>query len=179
MRDTKPGFSLIEIMVVVFLIAAVATMAAPQFFAALEKPSQAELRHLVRVIKLLRNESILGRNVYYIVFDIEEQTYSIELERKEGGRIELDTPQVLRPHTFPEEVQMEEVSLTLDDNSGGFSRSSILGTGELSPVEVRIDSSGFVTPFVMYLLEENQTWVIRTTSIMGHLKLEEGENAVF
>ncbi|MBF0288422.1 MAG: type II secretion system protein [SAR324 cluster bacterium] len=170
------GFTFIEIMIVMVLFSLLASLAAPEFFSAFEKTSQAELRKLVRVINLLRNEAILGNNQYYIVFDVLEQKYHIEVMRKEGGRVQVDSPKLLRAHSFPEEFRLEEISLTNDAII--LKQNSFVGLSEFAKesVSVSIDSSGFVTPFTLFFTLDEEIWLIQTKNIMGQLELKKNED---
>ncbi len=170
------GFTFIEVMLVLVVFSLVAALAVPEFFAAFEKTNESELRKLVRVINLLRNEAILGNNQYYIVFDLEEQKYSVEVLRKEGGRAQVDTPKLLRPHSFPEEFHLNEIALTNDDIT---LKQKIVGLSSLAQdaVSVSVDSSGFVTPFTLFFTLDEEIWLIQTKNIMGQLELKKHEDA--
>ena len=171
MRRKPGGFTFLEIMMVMFLLGLIVSFAVPQFFTAFEKASETELRHLVRVINLLRNESILGNSQYFIVFDPKEQGYHVEVQRKEGGRLTVDTPKILRPHTFPKDFHLETV--TLKQNKANEASSFLLGTVPKKPVSIAIDSSGFVTPFTLFFSFDEKIWRIQTKNIMGQLELKE------
>ncbi|MBF0277621.1 MAG: prepilin-type N-terminal cleavage/methylation domain-containing protein [SAR324 cluster bacterium] len=172
MRKAPLGFSFLEIMMVMFLFGLIMSFAVPQFFTAFEKTTDAELRNLTRVINLLRNESIMGKSRYYVIFSPEEQGYHVELQRKEGGQIKVDNPKILRPHTFPENFHLETVSLTQRDASN-LTKFSLSGIVSRKPVVITVDSSGFVTPFTLYFTFNEKTWLIQTRNIMGQLELKE------
>ncbi len=175
MRKKSDGFSFLEIMIVMFLFSLILSFAAPQFFAAFEKTSETELRNLGRVINLLRNESIMGKNRYYLVFNPKDQSYHVELQRKEGGQIKVDHPKILRPHIFPEDFRLETVSLK-QKTPRNQARFSLLGMVSKKPITITIDSSGFVTPFTLFFTYNEKMWLIQTKNIMGQLELKEEED---
>lgn len=179
MRRFPKGFSFIEIMLVLIVFGVMATIATPQFFSAFESAEQAEFRNLVRVFKLLRNEAILSHSRYFIVFDLNEQKYHIEITKKEGGQAIVEEPKILRPHEFPEGFHLEDVSFTSDFAEIKRSRESLLQL-ERKTVPIMIDSSGFVPAFnLLFSKGDEQFWVIRSKNIMGKLVLEEVEGATF
>ncbi|MBF0236928.1 MAG: prepilin-type N-terminal cleavage/methylation domain-containing protein [SAR324 cluster bacterium] len=169
LKQSSSGFTFIEIMVVLVLMSITMSLAIPQITSFAEDPWQSEFGNLVRVFKLLRNESILGHRDYHIVFDVKEQQYYVEVGLKSGRFEKLESPKILKPHTFPESFALQQVSLTGDINSQSASR--VLK----QPVAVRIDSSGFVTPFTLVFVdtEANSFWKIATTNIMGQLELKQ------
>lgn len=166
------GFSFLEIIVVLLVFGLLATFAVPQFFSAFEKTNTTEFRNLSRVFNLLRNESILGNTQYFIVFDPQEQGYYIELNRKEGGRVKLDSPRILRPHSFPENFKLESISLTQKSSTPTRTQYKLLGTTPQQPVAIQVNSSGFVTPFTLFFRFDEEIWFIKTKDIMGHLEMK-------
>ena len=170
------GFSFLEMMIVLFLLGLLATFAAPRFITAIENTRDTEFRHLTRVLNLLRNESILGNKRFFIIFDPKEQKFHIELQRKEGGRIEVENPRILRPHSFAKNFHLENISLTVQAPS---SRAQwiLMETSIKKPVAIRIDSSGFVTPFMLFFSVGKKIWVIQSKDILGHLEMKELQDA--
>lgn len=178
MRSSRAGFSFIEIMLILLLLGLVATMAIPQFFAMIERDEQLEFRNLLRVMKMLRNEAILKNNRYAIVFDIEKQKYHVELLQKEGGKKVLNEPKVLRAHEFPKDLKLQDVARPSNFTDVEHSREFKLGFVR-KPIPVTVDSSGFVTPVLLFFKKEEQSWVVRNTNIMGQLVMEEFEDSPF
>ncbi|MGK5091436.1 type II secretion system protein [Deltaproteobacteria bacterium TL4] len=174
-HKTGKGFSFIELMVVLVLMSSVMAMTVPRFDGFFEKPQEKEYRNLARVLKLLRNEAILGQTEYYMIFDTKQQRYHIEKALKDGNRESMDSPKILKPHAFVVEFPLHQVTLAQVANQNTASR--ILQF----PVEVSIDSSGFVTPFTLVFTdtETNHFWYINTKNIMGYLELKEETTELF
>ena len=162
------GFSFLELMVVVVMLSGIMAITVPRFESFFEQPHEKEYKNLVRVLKLLRNEAILGQVEYYLIFDLKKQNYHIEKEVKGGSREPVEQPKILKPYPFHEDFQLYQVDLAHEHQSGG---SRILQL----PVEIHIDSSGFVTPFTVVFVarETHQFWQLQTKNLMGRLEIKE------
>ena len=176
LRKRSAGFTFLEVMIVLFLLGLLSTFAAPQFITAFEKTREREFRHLTRVLNLLRNESILGKKQFFIIFDPKEQKFHIEQQRKEGGRIKLENPRILRPHTFSEGFYLENISLTAQVPSLR-AEWILMETSMRKPVAIQIDSSGFVTPFTLFFSVGKDIWFIQSIDILGNLEMKELKDA--
>ncbi len=165
------GFSFLEVMVALFLLALLSTFAAPRFMTVFEKTADREFRHLTRVLDLLRNESILGNKQFFIVFDPKKQKYHVEQQRKEGGRIEVEYPRILKPRIFPEDFHLENVSLSVRAPSLR-AQWMLVETNTPEPVVVRIDNAGFVTPFTLFFSLGKDVWFIQTRDVLGNLEMK-------
>ena len=172
---TKPGFSFLELMVVIVMLSGLMAITVPRFETFFEQPQQKEFKNLVRVLKLLRNEAILGQIEYYLIFDLKKQNYHIEKEVKGGSRETVEQSKILKPYPFHEDFQLYQVNLAHENLLGSGSRILQL------PVEIHIDSSGFVTPFTVVFVarETHQFWQLQTKNIMGQLEMKEERGEVF
>lgn len=165
------GFTFLEVMIVMVLFALVATWGMPEMVSLLEKTPQIETKRLTEAINMLRNDSVLGQNTYYIIFNFKEQHYTVERELKIGGRAKLETSYFKKPHKFPEEFALVDFVLAANKEKSRFQ--PLLNFKEKPNAEIAIDSSGFVSPFEMVFQEDKKFWLIKSVNIMGRLEVSE------
>lgn len=75
---TKSGFTLIELLVVIFLVGAFVMIAVPNIQKGTEINIKSASRNLTATIKYLYNEAVFKKNIYRLVFDIDQGEYWIE-----------------------------------------------------------------------------------------------------
>ena len=175
MKKRHLGFSFLELLVVLFLMGLMATLVIHQFFAAFEKTNRLEFQHLNRLFTLLRTDSILSSTQYFVIFDPKTQSYHVEQQQKEGGRIKVETPKMLRPHAFPKNFTLENLAL-MQKEATARTQYFLLRIAPPKPLTVQVDRSGFVTPFVLFFRYEEEVWIIQTKNIMGFLEMERLED---
>ena len=76
---SKSGFSLIEILVVMFLIGSFFIFAVPRFQDITEVNIKSASRKLSGIIRYTYNESIFKKNMYRLVFDLDNDEYWVEV----------------------------------------------------------------------------------------------------
>ena len=76
---TNSGFSLIEILVVMFLIGSFFLFAVPRFQDITEVNIKSASRKLSGIIRYTYNESIFKKNMYRLVFDLDNDEYWVEV----------------------------------------------------------------------------------------------------
>lgn len=72
------GFTMIELLVVIFLIGAFVFIAVPKIQTGTEINIKSASRNLTATIKYLYNEAVFKKNIYRLVFDIDQNLYWIE-----------------------------------------------------------------------------------------------------
>jgi prepilin-type N-terminal cleavage/methylation domain-containing protein len=84
----KNGFTLLEVLVVMFLIALVAGIAIPKFQGIFEVQLKSSIRKLIGSIKFCFNESIIKQSTIRLSFDIGAGTYRYSvLATNQGGTV--------------------------------------------------------------------------------------------
>ncbi|MEK6707116.1 MAG: prepilin-type N-terminal cleavage/methylation domain-containing protein, partial [Bdellovibrionota bacterium] len=74
----KRGFSLLELMVVVAIIALFTTMVIPSVSSYFQLSLNSAAREMASVIKEAYNSTIMTGRIHRLVFDLKEQTYWVE-----------------------------------------------------------------------------------------------------
>lgn len=79
MKGKSPGFSLIELMVVVIVLAAFLSISAPGMFATGDMSLRSASRGLVTTMKHLYSRAVFEKRVYRLLFDIDSGEYWAEV----------------------------------------------------------------------------------------------------
>ncbi len=79
MRRKSAGFTLIEIMVVVFLLGAFFSVAMPRVFKTGDMSLRSASRGLVTTIRYLYSKSVFEKRIYKLSFDIDAGEYWVEV----------------------------------------------------------------------------------------------------
>ena len=105
----SPGFTLIEVLVVLVLIATISAVAAPSFgrgIAIIELQSTA--RQVAATLRLARSKAVHEQQVYFVGFDLEK------------GQVDLTSEDLKYQKTFelPEKVKIKQISRLNTGNLG-------------------------------------------------------------
>ncbi|MCH8842881.1 MAG: GspH/FimT family pseudopilin [SAR324 cluster bacterium] len=160
----RGGFTFIEVMVVIVILAVVMGLSLPAFFSVLESGRDREINRLSSVLHLLRSEAILGRKQYRLQIDLEAGAYWAEARDDRGRFHPILEPASLRRHILPEFLQLQDIAV-YGTTAGRITR---------QVVPITIDSSGFIDPFLLHFKEGQDEWTFRLTGFTGRVDLIEG-----
>lgn len=90
--NSNLGFTLIEILIVVIIIAGVFSIFAPNFFSKSDRELRSEIRRLSLLAKDVRSRALISKNTHRIVFNIQEKIVTFQVEEAEG-KVLLDDPE--------------------------------------------------------------------------------------
>lgn len=111
------GFTLVELLIVVALIALIGTMAVPGISNTFKISLQTATREIASTIKETYNASMMTKRVYRIVYDLKEQAYWVEFG---PASLALDTEESLkheeRMNRFKKEKKEEGPSFQMATN---------------------------------------------------------------
>ena len=160
----RGGFTFLEIVLVVMLLAIMMTLAVPAFQSLMESSLQREVRRLRTVVHLLRNDAVLGKRRFRLLVDLKEKSYSVEERISDGSYVPREEPRLLRTHKIADVVDLKDMVL-YGDTSNKL-------TDDIVPII--IDSSGFVDPFLLHMAVGDKDWTLRVSGFTGHTDLLEG-----
>jgi prepilin-type N-terminal cleavage/methylation domain-containing protein len=86
------GFTLIELLIVIIIIAGVFAVFAPSLFSKSDRQVRKEVRRISLLSKEVRNRALLTKNTHRIVFNMNKDSVTFEVEEA-SGKILLDTPE--------------------------------------------------------------------------------------
>ena len=163
-RDAPAGFTIIELMVVLTLLAVAMFIAVPTFQSLLQGSVAKEINRLSGVIRLVRSEAILTRKPFRLMINLKEGQYSVEQRTEFGEFIPRDEPKALRPHKLPGSFKLKDIVIF----GNRFERS------RENTVPIVVSPSGFIDPFSLHFEEDGKAWTLKVSGFSPRIKLEEG-----
>lgn len=183
-RVSARGFTLIEMLVVVFIIGLIAAVGALNIHVSEKRAIQEEAERLARLIKLAGEEAIIASEDRALAFY--EDRYEFQVLDAQGRWVTLEDDRIFRPRPFREqfvfdleiegesltlvkleEVELDRVDLALDDPSEETEEQ------EPEPARVLLLSSGEMTPFALIVgHEESRTEYEVTGTITGRVEVK-------
>ena len=106
MRKGK-GFTLIEILVVMFILGGLLLVAMPKFNDFTDVNIKSSSRNLSGTIKYLYNESIFKKNIYKLAFDIDNNEYWVEFIQ--NNQFVVSTEPILKRKKLPDGISFEDI----------------------------------------------------------------------
>lgn len=164
-KGTAPaGFTIIELMLVLVLLVVVMSLAIPTFQVLLQDSLEKEVSRLGGVIRLVRNEAILTRTSFRIMFDLKEASYAVEEEDQFGRFLPRDDPKLFRPHTLPDSIELKDLMVYGSRFDKKYDKQ----------VPIMVNVAGFVDPFSLQLFIDGKPWTIQLKGFSASIKLKEG-----
>ncbi len=160
----QAGITLIELLVVLGLTATVMMLAVPTFQNLLQGTLDREVNHLASVIRMLRNEAVLGNNHFRLMVNLKENKIYVEKRDLQGNYYLLEQPKVLRSHTFPSSMTLRDVTLF----------GKVIRPDDKKPVPIRIDPTGYIDPFLLHFKDGSNDYTLRVAGFTGRVKLVSG-----
>jgi prepilin-type N-terminal cleavage/methylation domain-containing protein len=159
------GFSLIEIMVVVAVIALVAAVVVPQvgYLDGVQMKSSA--RTIVGAVRITYATAVTSRNYYRMVFDLNEHSYRVE--KKSGEQYVPATEPLLQGQTLPDSIYFKRVEVA---GTSCVSDSNCTAVLYFTP-------GGYVEEAAIYIatVDDSQTISVFTRPMTGHCAILMGE----
>ncbi len=106
MKKSK-GFTLVELIVVVFVLGAIFAIVGPNIIERTDINLKSASRNLSGTIKYLYNESVFKKNIYKLVFDIENGEYWSEV--LEGNEFVRKEDFIFKKRSLPFGVDFEDI----------------------------------------------------------------------
>jgi type II secretion system protein H len=140
LRRTR-GFTLIEILVVLVIIAIIVTMAAVHFGPSDTDRAQQEAERLQLLLENASDEAIAtGQTLGWSVDG--DNGYHFWRQTETGGWKALDDNDLLRPRTLPDRIRVDNVRVNLAPAADG--RIVFLPSGVNSPFSLDVSTENFV-----------------------------------
>ncbi len=158
------AITLIELLLVIALFTLTVSLVAPSFYGMLEGEREREMKRMVRVMRVARNEAVLTGHRHRIWFDLREHLY--EFEKEVDGVFEpYQRPRMMRPHRLPESLRMVDLM--------------VLGEGSErirdTRVSILIDNSGFMDPFMLHVRYGKEIFTMRANGLSGIFEVLPGD----
>jgi prepilin-type N-terminal cleavage/methylation domain-containing protein len=135
----QKGFTLIELAVVILLIGVFFLLAIPKFENITDVNIKSASRRLGGTVRYLYSEAVFKKNVYKLLFDIDNGEYWIQV--LDGNEFKIPADPFLRKKKLPEGVYFKDI---ITQRSAGKTQK---GSGEF----ILFMPTGFVEPAVIHL----------------------------
>lgn len=142
------GFTLLELLVVIFIIGMIMTFAALSVGGGADKAVEREAKRLTALLRLANEESIM--NSRDMVLQLTRTGYAFGFVAPDGQLTPMPDDDMFRPRELPDEIYFKEAEI------GGESVSlSLEPAKDEDPPKIFILSSGEVIPFVLQLTRDD------------------------
>lgn len=160
-RRPAPGFTLIELTVVLVILSVTALLVMPRLFPGDEAALRNSARSLAATLRYLQDRAIATRTAYHLKFQFPDGAIAVKTVNglgEEGGAGE----RALRENLVAEGVVVEDVVL----NS--------LGRVKEGELTVRIGMEGFQDLLTVHLKSRSGTYTVIAYPVSGKVRIEEG-----
>ena len=167
----KPGFSLLELSLIMFIMMILLGFSLPRFSSLIENQLQLETLKLAHLIDELRLQAILNGENHKLIFNTQKSEYTVLTSK-------ADQPQQYSPHSRfkkPISIQppVERAAVSrlenADENCQFAGRKITFDKIFGQQFQILIDSSGFVDLFTLRLKDKQNQLSLSVVNIMGKM----------
>ena len=172
-RSALPGFTLLELSVVLFIMAVMLGIALPSFSNLMESDLEKEAQKLAAIIGDLRLKAILNSSDYLLVFDTKKSEYQVLVIDPADPSSTTPPDDYNAPIQLKPPVEIASISTDIEQNGTsrfGFKKmefDKIFG----QEYSFRIDSSGFIDMFRLRLKDRENSITLSIETIMGEIAI--------
>lgn len=175
MKTRHPGFSIIEVTMVIALMAVLLAFALPNFSVLIDNEMGVEVKKIARIIRKVRLESMLSGCPFKLVLDKEKHTYQVMLSEEDNEECQasleyLEKKKIPLEVKLPKTIKFYEITRGQDGEEYEYQD----GDSFSDDIEIFIDPSGFVDLFEIALHDKKEIVSLKNTSIIA--KLEVGDS---
>ncbi len=159
---SSKGFTLLELVVVLVILATVTALVFPRISALQDGDTRATARNMASMMRYLDERSASGRNRYLLLFDLDEQRVTVFQIDASGKEIMPDDPYMQRN---PLIGKVRILDLVTDR----------LGTIKNGVVKIRYGVAGLAEPVLLHLEGSNgKQYTVQALPVSGSVKIAEG-----
>lgn len=172
-QGKKPGFSLLELSLVMFIMMILLGFSMPRFSRLFESELQLETQKLARMIYDLRLQAILNGENHKLVFDTQKSEYTVLTSKTDHPQQYEPHKQFDKPIPLPPPIEFSTVSnLEIPGENLQFAGRKITFDKIFGQkYHILIDSSGFVDLFTLRLKDTENQLSLSVVSIMGKVMI--------
>ncbi len=155
---SSEGFTLLEMLIALFLLAGVVTIVLPRIV--LDEDLRSTGRKLVGVLRTLQGLAATGQTPLKLYMDLDQGTYWAMIVEGKEERIPLD-PGWKTPRSLPGSIRFTEVSIGQDKRFSG-------------RVSVSFFTNGRIEPVTLYLMDsKNNLLALAVDSLTGGIRVSD------
>lgn len=149
-RNTRAGFTLIELIVVIFIISLTASIVMPSLWGSGERSLKSEAKRIGNTLRYIHDEAISKKQTYALKIDIENNTWAFE-GKGESRSFETKNEVMFKDIIVPShgEISTGEITLIF---------------GPLGPEE----------PITLHLIRDEAEYTVKFNHLNGRAKVFEG-----
>ena len=152
------GFTILEMLIVLFLLTVVVVVVFPRF--SLDEDLSSTGRKLVGVFRTFQGLAATNQQPLKLYFDLDQGTYWMMMVEGKEERLPLD-PGWKIPRSLPESIRLTEVSVGQEKRFSG-------------RVSVSFFANGRIEPVTMYLMDEkNNLLGLAVDSLTGWIRVSD------
>ena len=149
-RLTWAGFTLIELIVVIFIISLTASIVMPSLWGSGERALESEAKRIGNTLRYIYDEAVSKKRTYTLKIDIENSRWAYESEG-ESRSFEIEDEVMFKDITIPSHGKISTGELTLI-------------FGPLGPEE----------PITLHLMRNEAEYTVKFNHLNGRAKVFEG-----
>lgn len=172
-KNRIKGFTLLELSISLFILTLLVGFSMPRMSSLFRTPLEKEARRLASLITDLKNQSLLKRESYTIIFDPQHSKYTVYT-------LDIDDPEKHVPHEKYKDpvkltppVTFKNISENVPDtNSSKFGFKTLKFDNIFDQkFTVKIDSTGFIDLFKVELQTKENMISITIKNVMGEIEI--------
>ena len=149
-RITRGGFTLIELIVVIFIISLTASIVMPSLWSSGERSLKSEAKRIGNTMRYIYDEAVSKKQTYSLKFDIENNTWAFE-SKGESRSFKAKDEVMFKDIIVPSHGEISKGELTLI-------------FGPLGPEE----------PITLHLFRDEAEYTVKFNHLNGRAKVLEG-----
>ena len=152
--NQSKGFTLIEIVIVVAIMAAVSLMVSFSLGGDLDRKAKLQAQRFIAVVSEVRDEAILNGDNFALIVDESENYYRF-ISTREGDQSSSQDQFLYKTRKIDDDIKLDWQVLDYVANDDDFIPKVILTSlGEITPFELIV--SGSETDYLVFLNEQGQ-----------------------
>lgn len=177
LRSTSPGFTLIELTLVILVIGIVGALVLPRFGGLMDRQQARRTVNVLRgMVRQLHAKAALTKRIYRLTFDLEGQRVTVcylqSLSPAEGGDAACvaESSREMRGYVMPDAVRLSDVVLFSGEKireGAAMTHFHPTGLAEPSVVHLQTAEESYITVFI-------EAFAGRVKVVQGYTEREKG-----
>ncbi|MBI5407744.1 MAG: prepilin-type N-terminal cleavage/methylation domain-containing protein [Nitrospirae bacterium] len=146
----SPGFTLLELVLVIFIISLTTALILPSFWDTGERALKSEARRLSSTLRYVYDEAVGKKQTFLLKFNLEDNNWGYESE-KDSRSFKMEKDVTFRDVVIPSHGELTAGELTIE-------------FGPLGPAE----------PITVHLIKDRNEYTVTFNHLNGRVKIFEG-----
>ena len=179
LKSKRGGFTLLELSISLLILTILVGFSMPRMTSLFQSPLEKEAIQLASILSELKNQAILKRESYKIIFNLPDENYSIVTQ-------DVDDLEKYNPHIkYKEPIQLKPpvVFQNISENNPDDTQSKF-GFEKITfdkifgqKFTIKIDSAGLIDLFKVHLKTREKSISVTVKNVMGEIEIS-NENSI-